>query len=200
MGMYDELVGRIERAEARIDDLEGDVRFLKDLLANPHLSPSQKITLVAVRDFLRQYGGKPGQLTEISIAELGKLIGLSRQTAGDNVMTLAQMGAIARREWMDITVGRYGRKVYRKCVAIGATLFTERPGDLRPLQVRNQGGKREKRCPYCQSADLLIYKTTYCTCCKKEIDCSTEQVNDDGRTLDEFVDDVIRRDQERGLS
>jgi hypothetical protein len=197
MGVYDELVARLEQAETRVGELQGEMRYVWDLISNPHISSSQKITLLAVRDLIRRTGRDIEQFTEVSMIELGKLIGASRWTAGSNVTSLAEMGALARREHTEVVEGRYGRKVYKTRVSVALTMFAQYPAMLKPLQARNHGGKREKRCPHCQSKDLLLYKQLWCACCKREIDSTMEPVNDD-RTMDEFVDDVLRRDRERG--
>jgi hypothetical protein len=197
MGVFDELVARLERAEARSTELEGEMRYIWDLISNPGLSSSEKITLLAVRDLIKRTGRDLEQFTEVSMNELGKLTGTSRWTAGSNVTSLAEMGALARRERTEATEGLFGRKVYKTTVSVALTMFSEHPALLQPLAARNHGGKREKRCPHCQSKDLLLYKQLWCACCKREIDSKIGPVNDD-RTMDEFVDDVLQRDRERG--
>jgi hypothetical protein len=198
MGVSDELVTRLERAEARIEDLEGEIRFLRGLLANPSISSTQKSVLWAVRDLVGRTCREAERFVEIDVRELGKLAGLSRFTVGKQLVELAEMGAIARRERLDVAIGKFGRKTFRKRISVALTIWTDRPGDLRPLVERNHGGKREKRCPNCESTDLVLSKSLWCACCKRELGSTMELVNKDGRTFDEFVEDVLRRDQERG--
>jgi hypothetical protein len=195
MSVYDELVARLERAESRAEELEGERRYTRDLLANPHLSPSQKITLLAVRDLIRRTGRDIEQFTEINMTELGKLTGASRHTAGDNVIALTKMGALARREEREQAAGRFGRKVYKTHIYVALTLFTERLAQLRPLEERNHGGKREpRRCPHCGSEDLVQEQRVFCACCKRELDYHLEPVNE-GMTVDEIVDRSIEREK-----
>jgi predicted DNA-binding protein YlxM (UPF0122 family) len=192
MGVFDELAARLERAEAHVEELQGEMRYVWDLISNPCLSSSQKITLLAVRDLIKRTGRDLERFTEISMIELGKQTGVSRQTVGDNVASLAEMGALARRERTELEPGRNGGKKYRTIISVAPTLLTEHPAMIQAS--RNQGGKREKKCPNCGGMDLLLYKQLWCACCKREISSEWQSVNDD-RTLDEFVDDVLERDR-----
>lgn len=197
MSVYDELVARVERAEERIEELESEVKFLRELLANPHLTASVKSTLWAVRDHIKRNGCKLGQFTDIDMKELGKTTGVSRQTAGDNIMKLAKMGGIARREWKEEVTGRYGRKVFKTHVLVGLSLWTDRPGELEPEKPNNWGGTRVKKCPTCGSEDLVLMKQVYCACCKKEVDSSVKPLNAD-MSMDDIVERTLQRDKERG--
>jgi hypothetical protein len=195
MSVYDELVARLERAESRIDDLEGEIRFLRGLISNPYLSSSQKLTLWVVRDLILRTRSSADQLTEIDVKELGKLIGASRFTAGKQLIELAKMGALARRERTELEAGRNGGKKYRTHIQVALTLFAERPDQLRPLEARNHGGKREpKRCPHCGSEDLVQEQRVFCACCKRELDYHLEPVNE-GMSIDEIVDRSIEREK-----
>jgi len=164
VGIYDDLVERLERAEARISSLEENEHFLHDLISNPHLSPSQKLAMLVARDAIQKTGQSIEQLVEVDIAALGKSMGASRFTAGRAVTELAKMGGLAREARTEVSEGRNGKKKYRTRILLGLTIWTGKPASIRPTEPRNHGGKREQ-CEKCGGENLEVYEAYICQDC-----------------------------------
>lgn len=154
-----ELTQENARLKGRLTQLEESERYLWQLAANPNLSASQKWVMLALRRKLGR-GREGEQVTRVAVWEIAKEVGLSRQSAGENVKKLAETGAVVR-EVHNISEGK-GR--IKKNVLVGMGLFSEHPESLRPMQPRNHGGRRLK-CPSCGSEDIMSVLSHACEGC-----------------------------------
>lgn len=154
----------------RRDHLAAERTFTKALAAVPEkkLSGNQKHALTTALDILALDLPRTALgLVEINLEEFGKRYGVSKQTAGDNLRGLSQLGLLNYRSWK---TQDEDTKLWQSHSAIGPTdvLTSLDPTRLQETvsagPERNRGGKREQ-CPDCGSEALVDEVWRVCTHC-----------------------------------
>jgi ribosomal protein S17 len=164
MGVYDEMAARIERLEARVQELEEGDRYAVELAANRNLSPAEKWTLWAIVRKLGRVMKGGEQYAPVEIWQIAKEIGMSSDQTGTLIKKLAMTGVIARKECTVKVETRNNKPKINKQVSLGLTLLTSMPSRIIHPQPRNHGGKRE-HCEKCGGERLEIYAAYICKDC-----------------------------------
>jgi hypothetical protein len=148
----------VEILRDRLDRVDTILR-----IETKNMGPSEKLAFIKID---RLTGGtvdnQGSKFIEISVADVGKAIGMSRGTAGDNIQKLAMRGFIAREADKE----HIGKGQCFTHISVARTLFTDRPQDLQVAEEvqNNQGGTRVT-CEGCGSENVNIHQAYECRDC-----------------------------------
>jgi hypothetical protein len=183
----------LQKAQARIKDLEHDGAWERKLRANKQISATQRLVCKTLSEEYAKAAAK-GRLNEhgeakIYYPKLAKQCGVSPQTFGDAAKKLADWGAYKHRNERHINASN-GQRVSRVYVAPieGAKVLVIAPDKIAPEKPRNHGGKRF--CPTCGSTSLKETRRLVCADCGTVISQHEHWVNreDDASATEGQVD------------
>jgi hypothetical protein len=146
---------------------------LDDLLANPQLSPSDKVTLIG---YLRFFPTAPADTIDghtwfdTYVPDLAKMVGLSKDTVSARLQCLEECGLIERH--LTPKVSSTGYRYNQLHTRPTARLLHGPLCDVAPTVPRNHGGNRYGPCPQCGGPRhltqriLAVQNIVTCDACK----------------------------------
>src|SRR5512135_3347801 len=180
-------IAALEAEVRRLKPFEQQVIFENTLFANPHLSPTHRLTL---RECL--FGKQKvsvDALSKVYIPAIAEKIGLSAKTTGKSLKFLALTGAIRRET--ETKTNENGERVTRVFLSLTEQIY--RPETIKPPTKRNHGGKRY--CQDCGSDNLIEQTTITCMDCGAEQHRSRRLINLKTKTTDPQLDPRHNDDQ-----
>ncbi len=161
------LLHALQRTQQRNRELENYLKWEERLFSNPHLSATNKLTLIATRRAaLRGQTHDEQGRTRLNLNSIAERIGVSPDTVGRNLKYLATVGVVDRQTVPEIQEN--GERWTRVYAGLNDELL-QAPEKIVPETPRNHGGNRY-RCQHCGSEQVMIKRrvTLICKCCQHE--------------------------------
>ena len=170
--------------------------YQSNLFANPDLSSSEKLVLLASRNVVRELRADDDvSLADFHLNTIANQTGLTTETVGLKLHRLDAVFNTVEYETKKVYAGkdRQGKKLYVSDTKLAILPLADQPQAIQlPETAPRHGGPREKKvCPTCGSDKIQRATHTHCLECKHTLELTVHMVNEEMVGLEQSDADAL---------
>jgi len=191
-----DLRDQLSDMDRRFEVYEQEKIYQHTLFANPDLSSSEKLVLLASRLVVRELRADDDtSLTDFHLNTIAQQTGLTNETVGKKLKRLDNVFNTVEYQPKKVYAGKDkdNKPVFVSDTKLALLPLVDRPHAIQlPEGAPRQGGAREKKvCPQCGSDKIQRTTHTCCLECKHTLELTVHMVNEESTGLEQSDTDAL---------